>query len=183
MLTGLRDQIDVAYWWCRRAWFYHLHPRHVWTMVATFVQRGYRGWGDRDLIWLDHYLERTLSQALVKLADDHHGYPCMFQTTDPKTGEAACVGMPWATDFGKRCTCDDVYSAELRRAAELFRKLAEDDFGLDEWYEVRCRADETGDHELQTRADELLRQMTEDEVRVNREAYEWLLEHHHWIAD
>ena len=58
--------------------------------VRAFIQRGRRGWADRDTWNLDEYLARVTGQALAHLADTGHGYP------DDGTAEGSSPGA-WQT--------------------------------------------------------------------------------------
>lgn len=40
-----------------------------------FVQRGWRGWADRDVWGMDHHLAGIIAPMLRRLADNAHGYP------------------------------------------------------------------------------------------------------------
>lgn len=52
----------------------HYH-RDVWWEIKTFYQRGRRGWGDRDVWGLDHYLSKVIPEALEHLKKTGHGHP------------------------------------------------------------------------------------------------------------
>ena len=95
-------------------------PRSLWFSVKHFIQRGRRGWSDRDLWSLDNHLEKILAGSLVRLADTAHGHPCIEESDDLMRFD--CRG---GTD---RCMCGHRWFVELYRNAELFNRLARDEF-------------------------------------------------------
>lgn len=97
-----------------------LTPRSLWFPVKCFVQRGRRGWSDRDLWSLDKHLERILAGSLVKLADTCHGHPCLEEGDDLM--RFVCRGGE------DPCMCGHKWSVELYRNAELFNRLHRDEF-------------------------------------------------------
>jgi len=44
--------------------------------IKAFVQRGRRGYADRDVWGFDYYLSTVISKGIDKLIKDVHGYPC-----------------------------------------------------------------------------------------------------------
>lgn len=44
--------------------------------IKTFIQRGKRGWGDRDTWSFDWYLSDVISQGVRHLEKHHYGHPC-----------------------------------------------------------------------------------------------------------
>lgn len=59
------------------------NPRQTYSGIKWFIQRGRRGWSDRDVWSLDHYLTSWLPAALRKLKADKHGVPsAMFRDED-----------------------------------------------------------------------------------------------------
>jgi hypothetical protein len=51
------------------------NPRQAYREVRYFIQRGRRGWSDRDVWSLDHYLSGWLPDALRQLKATKHGVP------------------------------------------------------------------------------------------------------------
>ena len=97
-----------------------LTPRNLWYPAWRFIQRGRRGWADSDLWGLNTHLERILAGALVQLANTSHGHPCIEESGDVE--RFTCLG-------GKdQCMCGHNWSVELYRNAELFNRLARDEF-------------------------------------------------------
>lgn len=68
-----------AYWAVRRFFISHIifHPTKMYDQVKWFIQRGRRGWSDRDVWSLDWYLcESTMMpDALRHLKKTKHGVP------------------------------------------------------------------------------------------------------------
>jgi len=89
--------------------------------IKWFIQRGVRGYSDRDVWSLDTYIFKILSGGLIRLADTTHGYPCPY----PK--DAHSLTQPTS------CTCAYRWDSDLREYAALFHKLAEDSFEGDDW--------------------------------------------------
>jgi len=58
---------------------YWARPHHWWYLIRfQFVglfQRAWRGYADRDIWSLDHYLCMVIAPALRQLAENKHGYP------------------------------------------------------------------------------------------------------------
>lgn len=48
---------------------------HIYREIKWFFQRGARGWADRDVWSLDHYLAAWLPDALHYLRESDKGYP------------------------------------------------------------------------------------------------------------
>lgn len=86
--------------------------------IKWFVQRGVRGYSDRDLWSLDYYLSSVLSKSLIQLADTTHGHPC--RATEERSDGAGlnCEG----------CKCAELWDTELRENADKFRLMHEDDW-------------------------------------------------------
>jgi hypothetical protein len=66
--------------------------KHIWEWpedrvddVKYFIQRGIRGWSDRDVWGFDYYLSDVILGGLKKLKKDKHGCPCLegFGTDSP----------------------------------------------------------------------------------------------------
>jgi hypothetical protein len=115
----------AAYWarqrWDRRFRHYHIGPflsrwkRRLWAtprlrlrQVRWFVQRGRRGWADRDMWSLDGYLCRVAGETVARLRDTGHGYPC------------SCVHTPGDDGIYRApasCTCAADYQAALTAIA------------------------------------------------------------------
>lgn len=99
--------------------FYWLrHEFKPFKPVKWFIQRGIRGYSDRDLWSLDHYLSGVLAKSLIQLADTTHGHPCRA------TEERADGAGPNCED----CKCAELWDAELRENAEKFRLMQADDW-------------------------------------------------------
>ena len=60
-------------------------PRDLYLNVKWFIQRGKRGYSDRDVWNFDYYLAKVISGGSTELADILHGYP---GDMTPETWEA-----------------------------------------------------------------------------------------------
>ena len=112
--------------------------------VKWGIQRARRGYSERDVWNLDHYLATVIAGGCRALAADTHGYP-NSGPDDPFTFE----------DWQK----------ELRHAADLFQEIADDDYGLLAAWDVN------GDREPKR---EQYDAIYAREAAVNKEAMEWL---------
>ena len=67
-------------WWYVYFWnWFSEIPRNT----KYFIQRGKRGWSDRDVWCMHHYLTDTILDMLIQLRTNHCGYPA----TANKTGK------------------------------------------------------------------------------------------------
>jgi len=73
-----------AYWAAYR--FFHntaiFHPARICREIKWFVQRGRRGWADRDTWSLDWYLNGWMPDALRYLKEHKHGTPMSVFPTE-----------------------------------------------------------------------------------------------------
>ena len=63
-----------AYYATRRG-FYKLNPKDRYRDVKWFIQRGRRGWSDRDVWSFDYYIAKVHIGGLTRLRDHHAGVP------------------------------------------------------------------------------------------------------------
>ncbi len=56
-------------------WFWD-NPRDLIDNIKWFIQRGKRGYSDRDLWDLQHYITGVMINSLKDLKGQLHGYPC-----------------------------------------------------------------------------------------------------------
>ena len=67
------------------------HPmdaaKQVKRSVDYFIQRGRRGFSDRDLWSMDLYFARVLAEAVGEFRKNTHGYPAYFESSVPGEGE------------------------------------------------------------------------------------------------
>lgn len=89
---------------------------NLFNEAKWFIQRGRRGWSDRDVWSLDHYLSFILSTALLHFADITHGHPC--RSYNPDLLPDPCKG----------CECELKWDKELRENAKKFHLLYEDNW-------------------------------------------------------
>ena len=115
-----------------------LTPASLWFSTKRFIQRGRRGWADSDTCNLSTYLEQILAGALVQLANNSHGSPCILEIPDGDIDtreQFTCMGG------SEPCMCSHRWSVELYRNAELFNRLQRDEFwNFDEEESVRVEA-------------------------------------------
>lgn len=57
--------------------FFHLFeiPGNIYREIKWFIQRGQRGYSDRDIWNLDYYLAELISKSVLNLKNNHQGYP------------------------------------------------------------------------------------------------------------
>jgi len=59
-------------------------PRDIYLETKWFIQRGRRGYSDRDIWGIDYWLAEMMPRALRQLKRTKHGLPCdMFLPSDP----------------------------------------------------------------------------------------------------
>jgi hypothetical protein len=95
--------------------------RRVINNIKWFIQRGVRGYSDRDVWNLDTYIFKILSKGLIRLADTTHGHPCPYPRDVHPPAQST------------KCMCEYRWDSDLREYAALFYKLAEDLFEGDDW--------------------------------------------------
>ena len=91
-----RSKLVDAYYAVWRFFHYgYGDPRNIYHDIRAFVQRGRRGWADRDVWSVDSYLNSWLPDALRKLKKDKHGVPMgMFEPEDmDEHGNPSEAGM------------------------------------------------------------------------------------------
>jgi hypothetical protein len=134
-------------------------PEGVYRSVKYAVQRARRGYSDRDVWSLDHYLARVLAGGLRRLADTTHGHPAEY-------AEGKCPGDVPSGEVVETFTFED-WRAELRHAADLFQEIVDGDYGLD----VAVTPYEERGQRVPI---EVYRLIWEREEAVNKEAMAWL---------
>lgn len=108
------------------------NPLRKLRPIKWFWQRGRRGWADCDTWALDHYLEGILSEALSYLGDHRMGSPPQLCPDRDEQGMCQETG---------ECSCHHLWSVELYRAAEMFKRLHAEDFRGDSREEQNLRDD------------------------------------------
>ena len=98
--------------------------------IKYFIQRGKRGYSERDLWDLEHHLSFILSNALLDMVKISHGSPCRAIGDIPN-----CC---------KDCNCHELWKKELKENAEKFRLLYKN-----EWYNIE-QAEESWKQEEKT---------------------------------
>jgi hypothetical protein len=91
-----------AYWACYRFFKYNSwgNPCQMYRDIRWFIQRGRRGWSDRDTWSLDHYLSSWMPEALRHLKETKQGVPSsMFKPEDcGEEGNPTDIGLQQAQD-------------------------------------------------------------------------------------
>lgn len=98
--------IKDIYYWFYRLWA-EWNPRHVYRRMKWFIQRGMRGYSDRDVWGLDSYLAGWLPNALRQLRDTKHGIPAdmfteeEFMAEDPDGSAMKRAETKWNYELKK----------------------------------------------------------------------------------
>ena len=129
--------------------------RTLYCEIKWFLQRGRRGWADRDTWSMDSYLERVIPGMLIRLANAAHGYPCQNKTCDKQC--YSCNQCP--PQICDSCKCQEEWEAGLLKTATIFRYLQENP------WDERCSSAMSGA--------ELVEESKKDE-QMRKEALEWL---------
>lgn len=84
-LSSLEDYLDDQTWWQRTYWpiyrfFYRFGPRALYMEAKYFIQRGQRGYSDRDLWNANDHIARTAAAFLRDRGK--HGVPGGFAEDD-----------------------------------------------------------------------------------------------------
>lgn len=98
----------------------HEYIRELFAECRWFVQRGQRGYSDRDVWSIDYYLCSWMPQALRDLKRSKHGYPIGMSQ---KTWEQKLDSMTEAFQVAKKINNADYRTPEAyRRALKQFRR-------------------------------------------------------------
>lgn len=60
----------------------YLNPMNYYREIKYFIQRGIRGWSDRDCWSLSHYNSKVCKEMLDHMIKNLHGYPCILDGDD-----------------------------------------------------------------------------------------------------
>lgn len=77
MNTSTKTEIkrwQKIYYPCYR-FYYEYNPKQLYREAKYFIQRGKRGWSDRDWWGTNYYLKDVIPPMLRKQANDGVGYP------------------------------------------------------------------------------------------------------------
>lgn len=137
--TELREESkkwDREHPWLRRwyrftgwAWRHEgwLNPREWYRTIKWFIQRGRRGWSDRDVWSFDWYLARVIAEGIDHLIVTKHGYSptCPVDATHIMGGgekqDYSCDYCPTCQmQYSEEATVE-AFDAELRDIAKAFR--------------------------------------------------------------
>ena len=89
-------------------------PNLFWD-IKYFIQRGRRGWSDKDVWSLDSHFTNVITQSLLRLIEIHHGCPQEFFSEKKK---------------GKECEKWVVMLKQIIEGFEANQKLMDLDFAV-----------------------------------------------------
>lgn len=87
--------------------------------IKSFIQRGKRGWSNRDTWSLDYYLSNTISKTVRHLKEHVHGVP--IGLTKGKWVDILNT-IAEAFDFARRCSDGDLYLIRNKRKRKQWQK-------------------------------------------------------------
>ncbi len=120
----------VRWWFERQEWW----PR-PWRAVKWFVQRGRRGWSDRDVWNFDHYLASVIVGGLKQLEEHRHGYP-----SELAFKHMAHPDEPWRVTEEESEAGSKEYSEILEKIIYGFEVMLKDD-----WWHLTPEGEENAD--------------------------------------
>ena len=94
-------------------------PRDIYNNIKYFIQRGLKGYSDRDLWSLDYHLSKVICGSLKELKEVKSGYPATY---DSKTKKYDYNQKRW----------DDILD-DMIIGFELLFLLCEDDYIASQW--------------------------------------------------
>ncbi|MBI2020197.1 hypothetical protein HYS94_02140 [Candidatus Daviesbacteria bacterium] len=145
--------------------------KRILDEIKYFIQRGRRGWSDRDIWDFESYLHKILAGGLTYLAKSENGHPCRLIILEGQE--------EWTPDNCSNCHCAENWDKELRDNAEKFRKLCAENEG-----EFFKEADEIYFNGItdnnQDEWGRLVKKGFEEKNKICKEAWEWLKENH-WL--
>jgi hypothetical protein len=123
--TEIEDRLQSAGLLPRRGWPYKLHwwlgrhgPIQQLDQLEVFVQRGRRGWADRDTYDLDRYLSSVIAGSLRHLADISHGWP--GESSEWPTFEQWLTQLRDLADtFDRFCQWEDIPADERESTIDV----------------------------------------------------------------
>ena len=68
-------KLQDIWWWIKYGIWSKVHDFFKYDIKA-FIQRGKRGFSNRDTWGFDYYLAKVISEGIDKLIKDVHGHPC-----------------------------------------------------------------------------------------------------------
>lgn len=115
----------VGWAWRHEGW---LNPRDWYHSVKWFIQRGRRGWSDRDVWGFDTYLARVIAEGVEHLIETKHGYqPICPVNVDHLMGTAG-EEQDYSPNYCAACQMQyseeavvEAFNDELREVAKVFR--------------------------------------------------------------
>ena len=127
-----------TYWSIYRFFRWHkvFHPIEMYREVKYFIQRGRRGWSDRDAWSLDYYLTSWMPEALGYIRKHKHGVPIdMYDAKDvndygnpSKDGQAAAEAR-WDLPIGQMISGFEA----ARRIVDTDYPELQEDIGSKKW--------------------------------------------------
>lgn len=82
--SWFEEKIEMGLWWPIYRFLdkYFNFVQHF-REIKYFIQRGIRGWSDRDTWCLSSYIAKTCKESIIHLKNNKNGWPCgMFNFTE-----------------------------------------------------------------------------------------------------
>lgn len=105
---------DFIYWPHRA---YYQIKEHTYWKIKDFIQRGRRGYSDRDLWNFDYFLADLISKGINELKKDCFSYPLAFR--DEVEWANALTTMSYAFQMEKKAIDGEVFICEEEEIAKF----------------------------------------------------------------
>lgn len=117
------DFIEELGWVLYRFWYWQIYfpITNFPKQVKEFIQRGKRGYSDKDLWSFDVYLANIIRDGLRDLAENNHGYPGKYKSIEQwnkKLNKTADAFDLWLKYFNM----DDVPNTEISKTTSYWKK-------------------------------------------------------------
>ena len=140
--------------------------------IMYFIQRGKRGYSDRDIWGFDHYLAEVIPKGVRHLAKIHHGCPTdLFKCLYPNAEPSKCDECK--AEHSGKCQACAAWMEVLDQIAtgfENYKSVVLDDEPLDELF--KGRTTEFKNHTIVTTPE-----VTKEEWEQHRELQDKAVEH------
>lgn len=138
--TPRRELAKLALFrWWKFGWGNSLKPRRWYWGVKTFIQRGRRGWADRDVWNLDHYLARVIGESVHHLAVIDHGWPQSETYPTYESFVQDLCKIACAFERYSRLDVEEAHEYEQLPFSNRWRNLSAEEKGLLSEHYDRCR--------------------------------------------
>ncbi len=129
-LTKLKD----IWWWIRYGIVNKI--KSIPLEIRSFIQRGNRGWSNRDVWGLDYYLAKTIEKSIICLKENKNGFP-----NDLTEGKWIDI-LNTISDtfyFAKECSKGDLYLIrDIKKRKKWQKSLDETDKEINYNSYIRC---------------------------------------------